>query len=108
MTKVIEKQVAVTATAVSELEALKAKVAALEVEKAEALAAADRARAARSISTMWVIRQTLAENGKATVAEIRAACVKAGVPAKSDSTIKTIMSDFRQTYSALQKAGRIK
>jgi hypothetical protein len=56
---------------------------------------------------MQVIRSTLAEKPTATVAEIREACKARGVPAKSDSTIKTIMSDFRQTFDALKRAGRI-
>lgn len=91
----------------SEVELLKAQVAALEAAKAEAEAEVARARAARGLSTVLVIRRTLAENDKATVQQIRDACIKAGVPAKSDSTIKTIRSDFMQTYGALKLAGRI-
>jgi hypothetical protein len=68
---------------------------------------AERARNARGVSTMQVIRKTLAGKTTATVAEIRDACKAAGVPARSDATIKTIMSDFRQTYEALKRAGRI-
>lgn len=59
------------------------------------------------ISTMSVIRTALANNLEATIEEIRAACKAAGVPAKSDSTIKTIMSDFKQVYQALFDADRI-
>jgi hypothetical protein len=58
------------------------------------------------ISGMSVIRNTLANNLEATVEEISAACKAAGVP-KKDSTIVTIMSDFKQTYKALLEADRI-
>lgn len=84
----------------SEVEQLKATIARLEAE-------AVTVTRTRGLSTMQVIRRTLARKQTATVAEIRRACEKAGVPAKSDSTIKTIMSDFRQTFEALQRAGRI-
>jgi hypothetical protein len=107
MAQVIEKAKAVTEVKLSEVEQLRAQVAKLEAEKAAAQAEVERARAARGISTMQVIRRTLAENGNATVEQIREACKAAGVPAKSDSTIKTIMSDFRQTFDALKRAGRI-
>lgn len=59
------------------------------------------------VTTMSVIRTTLANNLEATVEEVAAACRAAGVPAKSESTIKTIMSDFKQTYRALLDADRI-
>lgn len=106
MTTTIAKTATVAPKQLSEVEQLKATVAKLEAEKAEALAAAERAQAARGVSTMQVIRRTLAEKHTATVAEIRDACKRAGVPAKSDSTIKTIRSDFMQTFAALQRAGR--
>lgn len=59
------------------------------------------------VSTMSVIRACLANNLEATVEEIAAACKAAGVPAKSEGTIKTIMSDFKQVYKALFDADRI-
>lgn len=109
--------IAKTATApkqLTEIEKLQAALAQAEAARVAAEAAAEaakaeaeRARAARGISTMQIIRRTLAEKPTATVAEIRDACKAAGVPAKSDVTIKTIMSDFRQTFDALRRAGRI-
>jgi hypothetical protein len=59
------------------------------------------------VSTMSVIRNTLANNLNATLVQVIEACRAAGVPAKSESTVKTIMSDFKQTYTALFDAGRI-
>lgn len=90
-----------------EVEQLKLALAAAQAETATARAEVERVRSARGVSTMQVIRKTLAGKTTATVAEIRDACKAAGVPARSDVTIKTIMSDFRQTYEALKRAGRI-
>jgi hypothetical protein len=60
----------------------------------------------RRVSAMWIIRTTLAAHLDADVEMISKACTAAGVP-KSNATIGTIMSDFKQTYAALQQAGRI-
>jgi hypothetical protein len=64
------------------------------------------------ISGMSVIRMTMAKSiaatGKpATVEMISEACEAAGVP-KGEATIKTIISDFMQTYQAMKAAGLVK
>jgi hypothetical protein len=64
------------------------------------------------VSAMWVIRTNMAKSiattGKpATVEAISKACNDAGVP-KGEGTIKTIISDFMQSYEAMKLAGLIK
>lgn len=83
--------------------------AAVEKKKAEkeARKATAGANGVRRVSGMWVIRDTLAKNPNATLEEVSKACEAAGVP-KGNSTITTIMSDFKQTYQALLGAGRIR
>jgi hypothetical protein len=65
----------------------------------------------RKLSAMWVIRtncaEALATGGKPTVEMISKACTEAGVP-KSDGTIQTIISDFMQSYLAMQSVGLVK
>ena len=49
----------------------------------------------------------LAAGKPATAEMIHKACADAGVP-KEMGTVKTIISDFMQTYAALQQAGLVK
>ena len=92
--------------AAKEVAEAKAAATAVAAKKAKEVRKSMPARGDRAVSGMWVIRTTLAKDLDATVEDISKACDAAGVP-KSNSTIATIMSDFKQTYAALADAGRI-
>jgi hypothetical protein len=84
----------------------------VKAKKEKAEPKAPKERKERKVTAMWVIRTGMAEaiktNGKpATVEMISKACTAAGVP-KSEDTIRTIISDFMQTYQALLQAGQVK
>jgi hypothetical protein len=102
------------ASALPPLEEITKKQAKAAPVKAKQAKAAPKAKEPKEhpVTAMWVIRTNMAEaiatNGKpATVEMISKACEAAGVP-KAEGTIRTIVSDFMQTYLAMQQAGLVK
>ena len=84
------------------------KTAAKSGKKAPARKATGKAKtpAQRVVSSVQIVRDTLARNPKATVQMIDAALKRAGFE-KSANFISTIKSDFMGSYRALAAAGAL-